>query len=73
MSEQSDWIRTRGFSIVSGPYMRGYAPGFDRHKRYQFMRETWDEPAVFALSEQSAYFNVAGLYYRDLPTESTAS
>lgn len=47
-----------------------YAAGFDSTQEYEFKRAGRDELRRYRMSEQSQYFNIAGLYYRALPPDS---
>lgn len=68
MQERLDWMNARGFRYVLDPFRPGYVEGFDRNQEYEFMRENWDGPAVFRMSDQDELFNVWGLRYRPLDT-----
>lgn len=50
---------------VINPLGRGYPPGFGPNEIYEFKRLGSDEVQRFRLADQSGYFNVFGLLWRE--------
>lgn len=62
------WEPTAEYKPVLDLCVGGYAAEFDRDKTYTFMRSAWGHPQAFRLRDVHPAFNVAGLYYRPLPS-----
>jgi hypothetical protein len=45
----------------------GYSEGFDRNRVYRFSRDDGTNGFVGRIADTSPYFNLAGLYYSELP------
>lgn len=58
------------WQIVLDPFTGRYVDGFDREKEYEFRRGQDGEPSRFRMSDQGDLFNIAGLYWRDVPKRS---
>lgn len=50
--------------MVPSKYGYSYPDDFDRDREYEFKRVD-SEPKRFKMADQSPYFNVAGLLYRE--------
>lgn len=51
--------------LVPTGYGYSYPESFDREREYDFKRLGDDEVMRFRMADQSPYFNVAGLMWRD--------
>lgn len=67
MTPMEAWSPPKGYRMVLDVLRGGHVSGFDRSRTYSFLRYGQDTPSVFSISECGDAFNVANLWFRELP------
>lgn len=67
--EEDDEMTKLVLDCRSGRYVEGFEPA----RVYRFSRSDGENGFIGKLSDQSPFFNVAGLYYSELPASISAN